>query len=109
MRVRRERRDCNVIVRWRWRVCYRVYCLLLLRDKCGVTVVLVVVTTSPHIQILHSFSQILFSHSVIVIEFKEMVWVILCSTIRSTCKTKKHLTFYLFLTEQNSAMPSLVK
>ena len=31
------------------RVCYCVYCLLLLRDKCGVTVVVVVVvvTTSP--------------------------------------------------------------
>ena len=71
------------------RVCYCVYCLLLLRDKCGVTVVVVVVVTTSLIRILHSFSQILFSYSVIGIEVKEMVGVILCFIIRSPCKTKK--------------------
>ena len=85
-----------------------VYCLLLLRDKCGVTVVLVVVTTSPLIQILQFLPDIILS---VGIKFKEMdiLLVILCSIIRSPCRTKKHPIFHLLLAEQNSAMLSPVK
>ena len=86
-----------------------MYCLLLLRDKCGVTVVLVVVTTSPLIQILQFLPDIILSVSKIGIKFREMIRVILCSIIRSPCRTKKHLIFHLFLAEQNSAMLSPVK